>query len=480
MSSQFSVKLNFTSFSNVIDGKCVDLVSGQTRRTLNPATLEENPELPIASHDEVNRAVNAAQRAAKSWAALPWETRRTKLNDFITAFEANSEGFAEMLVREQGKTLNEARGELHISVQFLRSTAALELPQEEEIERTEQRQVVKRYIPLGVAVGIVPWNYPVYLACQRLGQALITGNTFILKPSPLAPYCNLKGTHFFPPGVLQALNGEDSLGPDLISRQEVNVVTFAGSIGTGKKIMESCSKTLKRVILELGGNDPAIVCADVDVAKTASILAYIAFTNAGQVCIVPKRIYVHDSIYDEFLAVMVAYADNLQLSTDDAVAIGPVSNQAQFESVNNLLADINTNMLAVAAGATRNSEDSSLSGLYVQPTIVDNPPDASRVVVEEAFGPVVPVMRWADEDEVIERANKTEYGLGASVWSNDTTQAGRIARQLQAGLLWINTHAELDGKVPGGGIKYSGIGVEGGLDGLKGYCNMQTIWSKLA
>ncbi|KAI0155129.1 aldehyde dehydrogenase-like protein [Xylariaceae sp. FL1272] len=460
MASQPSVKLNFITFSNVIGGKCVDA---------------ENSEVPIASQDEIERAVNAAQAAAKLWAALPWAIRRAKLHDFINALDANSAGFAEMLDQEQGKTLNEAQGELYLSIQFLRRTATLELPDEEEVDRTEQRQVVKRYLPLGVAVGIVPWNYPVFLACQRVGQALITGNTFILKPSPSAPYCNLKvqlaelGTHFFPPGVLQALNGEDDLGPSLTSREGVNVVTFAGSIATGKKVMASCSKTLKRVILELGGNDPAIVCADVDVAKTATIVAYLAFTNCGQVCAIPKRVYVHDSIYDEFGAVMVAYATSLRLGTDKS-----------FESIKNLLADVEANKLSIATGSTQNPGDNGQKGLYSQPTIFDNPPDTSRVVVEEAFGPVIPMMRWADEAEVIERANKIDYGLGASVWSNDTTQAGRIARQLHAGSVWINTHAELDGTIPFGGIKSSGMGVEGGLEGLKRYCNVQTIWSKLA
>ncbi|KAI0482565.1 aldehyde dehydrogenase-like protein [Xylariaceae sp. FL0804] len=474
------IQLDFGTFCNVIDGQCIKAAPESSRSTVNPATLGRNPDVPVATNEEVDRAVAAAQKAAKTWATLPWKDRQSALVRFTEGMEANAKGFAEMLVKEQGKTLNEAQGEMYLSAQFLRGTSLLELP-EEEMERSDKREVVKRYTPLGVAVGIVPWNYPVFLACQRIGQALLTGNTFILKPSPLAPYCNLKlaelGTHFFPPGVLQALSGEADLGPALTAHAGVDVVTFAGSVATGRKVMEACSKTLKRVVLELGGNDPAVVCADVDVAAVAPAVAYLSFANSGQICTLPKRVYVHESIYDDFVAAMAAYARNLKLDTSEVVAIGPVSNEPQFESVKSLLADTEANNFALAAGSTQPLDDRP--GFFLLPTIVDNPPDTARVVLEEPFGPIVPVLKWADEAEVVARANRTEYGLGASVWSRDTAQAGRIARQLNAGSVWINTHAEVDAKFPFGGHKSSGIGAEGGADGLKGYCNVQTIWSRL-
>ncbi|KAI0403206.1 aldehyde dehydrogenase-like protein [Xylaria palmicola] len=473
-------ELSFTTFFNIIDGKLIQASSGETRTTRNPATLEDNPAFPASSVEDVNRAVTAAQRAAKSWAALPWKHRQEAVARFADALEAHTEGFSNMLVREQGKTSNEARGEIYLTVQFLRGTSVLSLPEEEVIHDDAQRMVIKRYTPLGVAVGIVPWNYPVFLACQRIGQALVTGNTMILKPSPFAPYCNLKaelGLQFFPPGVLQSLSGEADLGPMLTDHPGVNVITFAGSIETGKKIMEACSKTMKRVILELGGNDPAIVCADVDIATVAPTIAYLAFANSGQICNLPKRVYVHESIYDLFITAMTGYVNNLKLTTDQAVAIGPVSNERQFESMKSLLADTEANNLAIAAGSTQPPPNKG--GYYLLPTLVDNPPDTARVVVEEPFGPILPVMKWSDESEVIQRANNSEYGLGASIWSKDTARAGRIARELQAGCVWINAHAQLDSKVPFGGYKQSGIGIEGGLEGLKGYCNVQAIWLKL-
>ncbi|KAI1325019.1 aldehyde dehydrogenase-like protein [Xylariaceae sp. FL0255] len=480
-SEKSSVKLDFTNFSNVIDGKCVAASPGMGRCTVNPSTLEKNPEVPITTCEDVDRAVSAARKVAGAWASLSWKDRQTTLSEYIDAVEANSEGFAKVVVREQGKTLNEARGEVYLGVKCLRGTIALELPEGEELDHNEQRRVVKRYTPLGVAVGIVP----------RLVAALLTGNTFILKPSPFTPYCSLKGsyanslklaelgTHFLPPGVLQALSGEDDLGPLLTSHAGVNVFTFAGSIATGKRIMESCSKTMKRVILELGGNDPTIVCPDVDIATTAPAIACIAFANSGQICMSPKRVYVHESIYDDFLAAMVEYANKLKLTTDEVNAIGPISNKTQFESVKSLLADAKADKLAIAAGGTQPPADSSRPGFYLLPTLIDNPPDTARVVVEEAFGPIVPVMRWSNEKEVIERANDSEYGLGASVWSRNATQANRMARELQAGSIWINTHSERDAEFPFGGMKNSGIGHAGGLEGLASYCNLQTIWSKL-
>ncbi|KAI1288580.1 aldehyde dehydrogenase-like protein [Xylaria venustula] len=481
MSNTSGLELEFTSFFNVVDGELCKAYSNKFRSTLNPATLNQNPEVPFSSAEDVDRAVDAARKAAKSWATLPWKVRQEAVAKFADALEANSNGFAQTLVQEQGKTIHEARGELYLTVQYLRGTASLTLPGDELIDNNEQRKAVRRYTPLGVAVGIVPWNYPVYLACQRVGQALITGNPIILKPSPFAPYCNLKlaelGLRFFPPGVFQALSGEADLGSILTAHPSVDLITFAGSVATGKKVMEACSKTLKRMVLELGGNDPAIVMPDVDIATIAPTIAYLAFANSGQICTLPKRVYVHESIYDNFLSGMVNYAKNLKLRTDEAVAIGPVSNKAQYDSVKSLLADTETRNLSIAAGSTK--PPPNLGGYYLMPTLVDNPPDDARVVVEEPFGPILPVLKWSNEEEVIQRANDTNYGLGASVWSKDITNAERIARQLQAGCVWINTHAELDAKFPFGGYKQSGIGAEGGLEGLKGYCNVQVIWSKL-
>ncbi|GAW11302.1 hypothetical protein ANO14919_006450 [Xylariales sp. No.14919] len=476
-----SIKLDFTVFLNVINGKLVDSSSKNTRRTINPATFEQNPDVPVSTIEDVNEAVKSARTASKTWAGTLWSERQSILASFVDAVEAHAEEFAQMLVKEQGKTIYEARGELQVSIQALRATCGLTLPEEELSASNNLRKVVKRYVPLGVAVGIVPWNYPVFLACNKLGQALVTGNAFILKPSPFTPYCNLKlaelGTYFFPPGVFQALSGEDDLGPFLTAHPGVDKVSFAGSIATGKRVMQSCSSTLKRVTLELGGNDPLIVCADVDVASVAPVVAATAFTNSGQICFAPKRIYVHEAIYRDFLAAMVAYIRNLKLTTEEQVALGPVSNKPQYERVKQFLAEIDENNLTALTGGAHPSGDKP--GFFLPPTLIDNPPEDSRIVVEEPFGPILPLMKWSDESDVIQRANNTEYGLGASVWSRDVAQAERIARQLQSGNVWINVPIQTDANVEFGGHKYSGIGVEGGVEGLKGYCNLQIMWTGL-
>ncbi|KAI1806799.1 aldehyde dehydrogenase [Daldinia bambusicola] len=461
--------LDFTTFHNVINGELRSSTTGKTRSSVNTATLEDNAPVPVAGLDDVNEAVQSAKKASKAWALIPWAEREKALKAFADAFEANS-----------SEGVNLSRFEVTGGIRIIRVMSGFSLP-EEVLEDSESRKIIMRYTPLGVATGIIPWNFPVVMACLKAASALTTGNAIILKPSPHAPYSVLKiaelGHRFFPPGVLQALSGDDDLGPCLIEHPDINVVAFTGSIGVGKKVMESCSKTMKRCILELGGNDAAIVCSGVDVESIAPKLGYYTFANCGQICIIPKRIYAHESIYDKLLAALVNYAENLSFKLEDELAIGPLSNKPQYEHVKHLLADVEANKLTVATGSTKPLEDPK--GLFLSPTIIDNPPDDSRVVVEEAFGPVVPVLKWSEESDVIGRANDTKYGLGASVWSRDAAQANRIARQLEAGTVFINTHGEVDPNIPGGGFKESGVGVQYGVEGLKCYCNLQTIYGRL-
>ncbi len=267
----------------------------------------------------------------------------------------------------------------------LRDFCKVPLPGDVIIEETAQRKIYSRYTPLGVVVGLVPWNYPLQMAFQKLAPALLTGNTFILKPSPLGPYCALKvvelAQRFFPPGVLQALSGDDSLGPWLTEHPGVNMVSFTGSTGIGKKVMESCSKTIKRLTLELDGNDPAIVCKDVDPVAVGTMVALIAFFNTGQICIALKRIYVHEDVYDAVLATMVGFAQNAKIGLDETSFAGPLSNEAQFQFVKGLLADAEATGLNMKAGGVPDTK-----GFFLPLTIVDNPPDNSRIVVEEQFG----------------------------------------------------------------------------------------------
>ncbi len=225
------------------------------------------------------------------------------------------------------------------------------------------------------------------LACMKFAPALLTGNTFIWKPSPFAPYCSLKvaeiGLPLFPPGVFQALNGNDLLGPWLTDHPGINMVSFTGSAHTGKKIMESCSRSIKRLTLELSGNDPAIVCADVDPVAVATKIAFLALYTSGQICITMKRVYVHESVYDSVLSIMVGFAQSAKLGIAEGDFMGPVSNKQQFEHLKDLLADIESTGLNIAAGSTK---PLPRNGYFIAPTIIDNPPEDSRIVVEEQFG----------------------------------------------------------------------------------------------
>ncbi|KAI0199704.1 aldehyde dehydrogenase [Astrocystis sublimbata] len=412
---QTDTVLNFETFSNVINGKLSD--TSETRFSINPSTLGKNPPVPLSTPEDLDRAVHAARHAAASWAKVPWEDRKKAILEFAAALEDQQDEFARMLTKEQGKT---SQVELKTGVRWLRDFCELSLP-ETVLEENDKRRIVTRHTPLGVVAAIVPWNYPVQpLACGKIGPALLTGNVLILKPSPFTPYCNLKlaelGLRFFPPGVLQALSGDDNLGPWMTEHPGIDKISFTGSTVTGKKVMESCSRTLKRVTLEMGGNDPAIICADANLSAIQTILA-IAFDNAGQICCTIKRLYdistwqVHEDVYDAVLATAVAILPHFKPGDgfQDGVFIPPITNVQQFERVRDLLADIESSKLKIATGSTEPLPGAGEScGYFFTPTIVDNPPEDSRVVSVEQFGPVLPFLKWKYEDDVINRANKTE------------------------------------------------------------------------
>ncbi|KAI1128273.1 aldehyde dehydrogenase [Nemania abortiva] len=431
--------VEFDSFFNVIDGQLTGTES--TRYSVNPSTLEKNPPVPLSTAEDLDKAVQVARQAAGLWAQRSWDDRKKAIQAFATALEAQLNQFAEMLTREQGKPLSRAKVEVKTSIQWLREFCELSIP-DTFIEDNETRRIWTRYIPVGIVGAIIPWNYPVQLACGKIGPALLTGNVLILKPSPFTPYCNLKlaelGLKYFPPGVLQALSGDDNLGPWMTEHPGIDEIAFTGSTATGKKVMESCSKTLKRLTLELGGNDPAIVCADVDLAAIPTIVA-IAFDNAGQICATIKRLYVHEAVYDVVLSKVLAVIQHLKPGDGfrDDVYIPPITNVQQFERVRKLLADSQRSNLKIAAGSAEPMPGAGESkGYFFSPTIIENPPDDSSIVTREQFGPVLPILKWTDEDDVIRRANDTQYGLGASVWTQDMEQAHRIATGSEKESLW--------------------------------------------
>ncbi|KAL4749324.1 hypothetical protein BDW72DRAFT_214129 [Aspergillus terricola var. indicus] len=474
----FSVLENF---QNTINGEQTS--TAEKRHGINPATGEANPDVPVATKEDVDRAVTAAQEAFKTWPEVPFDERRKALLAYADAIEEYAADFAKLLVQEQGKPLRFATHEVTQSAQIIRSGAKVaEGLTDEIIEDSAEKKIVVRHTPIGVGAGIIPWNFPHLLTIVKLAPALLTGNVIIIKPSPFTPYCGLKlvelAQRFFPPGVVQALSGDDHLGPWLTAHPGIGKISFTGSSETGKKVMESASKTLKRVTLELGGKDAAIVCENIDVQRVAPQVLSKGFFNSGQICLAVKRIYVHESIYNEFRDAAVAYARTIQVGpgTQEGVFMGPLQNSMQYEKVKGFFADFTEEQLSLAHPGGEAFDNKP--GYFIKPTIIDRPADDSRIATEEQFGPVVPLLSWSDESDVIARANNTKLGLGASVWSSDLDQAARIAAKLQAGSVWVNTHFEADFRAPFGGHKESGIGTENGLHGLRQWCNLQTLYLK--
>lgn len=466
---------DFTSdFTMTIDGRAA--TAATTLPVRNPATDEVFAHAPDAGQGELDLAVAAAARAFPAWAATPVEERRTALRRIAAAITENIQPLARLLVQEQGRPLADALGEIGATAYWATTTADLPLPGEEK--DGPQGRIVTRYVPLGVVGAIVPWNYPILLSMFKIGPALLTGNTLVVKPSPFTPLTSLKLGELLrgvlPDGVLNHVSGGDALGPLLTAHPDIAKISFTGSTATGKRVMASAAETLKRVTLELGGNDAAIVLPDADVEKITEPLFWAAFRNSGQICVATKRVYIHEDIYDRLSAALADYARGVVVGDglDQRTRLGPVQNRLQYERVKELIADAKATGLHFLTGG---DIDETRAGYFVPVTIIDNPPNEARVVTEEAFGPVLPLLKYRDLDDVIARANATTVGLGGSVWSSDVGAATAVAERLEVGTVQINGPASPNPHAPFGGHKQSGLGVENGVDGLIAYTNPKVI-----
>jgi acyl-CoA reductase-like NAD-dependent aldehyde dehydrogenase len=460
-----------------IDGRRV--LSANTGVALNPATEQAICRYPLATRDDLDAAVAAARRAFPTWAAQPIEERQqavAKLGDLI---ERNFEAFVQLLSMEQGKSRAAAEWEIGGSVHWCREIAKQRLD-DEAIDTEGDDGVVTRYTPIGVVGGITPWNFPLLLAIWKIAPALVAGNTMVLKPSPYTPLCTLwfgeLAQEVLPPGVLNVVSGSDELGGWLTEHPAIGKISFTGSTATGKKVMQSAAGNLKRLTLELGGNDPAIVLPDVDPKAIAKELFWAAFANSAQFCVACKRLYVHESIYDDVAAELVVYAKGVKMGPglEPGVELGPLQNRMQYDKVRDLIEDSKAQGHTFLLGG----EVKDGPGYFIPVTLIGNPPEDARCVTEEAFGPVLPLLKWRDVDDVVQRANRTSYGLAASVWGRDTDAARQIAARLETGTVWINEVHIFSPHVAFGGHKQSGMGIENSLHGLAEYTNMQTIRCK--
>ncbi|KAJ4372614.1 hypothetical protein N0V86_007976 [Didymella sp. IMI 355093] len=471
-------KLDIETYKgNIINNEIVP--TPETRHSINPATGKALYEVPVARREDLDNAVKNARAAFKSWSVTSFSERANLLLKYADLIEANRDQLEKLLTTEQGKPLSLSHTEVDSALHWLRTFATMEV-KDAVLKEDDEKTVYSTYPPIGVCAGIVPWNWPILLGLGKVGPALITGNTFIMKPSPYTPYCDLKlgelAAQVFPPGVVQVLSGDDNLGPWITEHPGIDKIAFTGSIETGKLVAASCAKTLKRYVLELGGNDAAIVCEDVDIDKCLPKIAMMSFLNSGQICMLTKRIYIHEKIYDEFRDKMVEFTKgNIKTGagTEEGVVVGPVQNKMQFDKVKDMYAEIErSNWKTALSGKAGEFEH----GYFITPAIIDNPPEDSRIVQEEPFGPIVPLLKWSNEDDVIDRANALKTGLGASVWAKDVKRAEHMARQLSAGSVWVNSHFDVAPDVPFGGHKESGIGMEWGIEGLKHYCNSRSLW----
>ena len=468
-----------TNYVMTINGEAV--VTKNTQPVYNPATRAVFAEVPDASKELLDDTVRAARQALGPWRNTPVSQRQTAMEDFADLLEAHSEELMTLLTREQGKPRAGAEFEVLGSVAWIRAIATQSLP-DELVEETDERRVITRFTPVGVVGAIVPWNFPILLSIWKIAPALMAGCTLVLKPSPYTPLCDLKMVELaqqaFPPGVLSAVSGGDDLGKWITSHPGINKVAFTGSTETGRHVMRSAADTIKRVTLELGGNDPAIVLPDVDAKAIAPELFWAAFQNNAQFCNVSKRLYIHEDVYDEVRDALVEFIKaNIKVGdgTLEDTDLGPIQNSMQYGKVKDYFADCHANGYNFALGG---KIDENAKGWFVPVSLVDNPPENSRIVQEEPFGPILPLLKWSDEDDVIARANDTIYGLGATVWGKDLNAVERIGSQLEAGTVWLNEVHQYSPFQAFGGHKQSGLGCENSLHGLMEYTNWQTTTLK--
>nr|WP_238858292.1 aldehyde dehydrogenase family protein [Faunimonas pinastri] len=457
----------------LIDGKLVDGAS--TLDVIDPATGAVFETCARADEAQLEQAIAAAKRAFPAWAALGHEKRRDYLNQLADAMQGRYDEFCKLLTREQGKPLAQSQFEVGGAIAALRYFGEQDLPLE-TIRETEDGKILEQRTPLGVVAAITPWNFPVILLMMKLAPALSVGNTMVAKPAPSTPLTTALfgelAAEILPPGVLNVIVDANDLGGKITAHSDIAKVSFTGSTGTGKRVMESAAGTLKRLTLELGGNDAAIILDDVDAKEVAPKVFQAAMVNAGQVCLAAKRVYAPRSMYDAICEELAKLAREAVVDDglNQGAEIGPLQNKQQYEKVLEIIEEAKAQGKVIAGGAALDRE-----GYFIAPTVVRDLPDSARLVREEQFGPAIPVLVYDTIEEVIERANDSEYGLGGTIWTNDADRGLQVALQVQSGTVWVNKHLDMPFDVPFGGAKQSGIGREQGIDGMKEFTQAKII-----
>lgn len=469
----------------IINGQEVEMEKRYPRE--NPANPEEIVGYgPVNTREDAVRAIDAAAAAFPAWSQMPIRERIECMRRAIARLREASPELVPLLSREHGKPVYDAQGEMFVS--FLWMEYACDIAEEALADKMEIHEHGKTIIsrdPMGVVAAITPWNYPLALSTIKIAPALLAGNTMVLKPSPFAPLAVSKAVALmaseFPPGVLNMVHGDADVGVELTTNPKVAKIAFTGGTKTATHIMKAAADTIKDMTLELGGNDAALVLADFDVNDERAMrrLVISNFLTTGQICMIAKRVYVHRSIYDAFVEKYIEAA-NKWIRVGDAfhpdVTVGPVNNLPQVRHVERLIEDAKSRGAEVIPLGRILDEDVFAKGYFMQPTLVLGAGYDDPIVVEEQFGPTVPVLPYDDEEQGIQLVNNSIYGLTSSVWGEEE-HALRVARRIEAGTTMINTAAiqGLDIRYPFGGFKQSGIGREYGVEGLLAYTELHVI-----
>ncbi|GAO24319.1 succinate-semialdehyde dehydrogenase [Alicycliphilus sp. B1] len=464
-----------------INGEWLSALDGETQSIFNPATGQLIGKVPVMGRQEARQAIDAANQALPAWRALPARERSARLRAWFELMLEHREELARLMTIEQGKPLAEARNEILYAASFVEWFA-------EEGKRVygdviPSPQADKRLLvikqPVGVTAAITPWNFPSAMITRKAAPALAAGCTMVLKPAPQTPFSALALAALaqqasIPVGVFNVVTGSaEEIGGEFTSNPIVRKLTFTGSTHIGRLLMAQCAHDVKKMSLELGGNAPFIVFEDADLDKAVEGALIAKYRNNGQTCVCTNRIYVHDSIYDDFALKLKNAVDGLRVGNglENGITIGPLINDAAVEKVKYHIID------ALSKGATllTGGKQHSLGGCFFEPTILTNVSKNSLVAKEETFGPLAPIFRFNDESEVIEFANDTEYGLAAYFYTKNLSRAFRVAEALEYGMVGINSGAISNEVAPFGGIKSSGLGREGSKYGIEEYLEIKYI-----
>ena len=463
-----------SEYTMTIDGQPV--TSPGSLKVINPASGEVFAEVPDCTRDQLDAAMESAQRAFGGWKD-DYEQRRAVMYACAEALEANAGELGRLATMEQGMPLPAGVASVQGAARNFRWYADLDIPrvtvQDDDAALIE---IARR--PIGVIAAIKPWNVPIGMAVNTIAPAFRAGCTVVLKPSPYTPVVTARMgevlREVIPAGVLNIVTGGNELGQWMTEHPVPRGVSFTGSIATGKKVNVAAAADLKRVLLELGGNDAAIVLDDADPADVAEKLFWPAFRNSGQICMAVKRVFVPEELQPRVVEALAAKARSVKVGNglDAGTELGPINNQPQFERVKDLVAE------AIAGGAVAVAGGHPIEGdgYFFEPTILTGVAEGTRIVDEEQFGPALPVLTYRTVAEAVQRANATSYGLGASVWSADPLRAAEVAEQLEAGTVWVNTHMQLTHDAPFTGMKHSGLGSEMGLWSIYAYTDPQTLY----